>query len=263
MKKFTIAAVLLFATACLFSCSKNSSSSPPTNTTQPAPIASYTYTWAGASPALVTFTNTSINATSYEWTFGDGTNSYLTSPTHIYTTGTYTATLVANSTYGYSTVSQTFTIPSTSVVYTVGEHYGGGVIFYIDATGQHGLIASTSDLSSTSWGCSSANVPNADGTAIGTGSANTTAILASCNTVGTAAYECKNLSLNGYNDWYLPSAGELNALYFNNSVGMSGNYWSSSNYLNNLAIVYDFQATDSETHNDKNGINKVRPIRSF
>jgi len=27
----------------------------------------------------------------------------------------------------------------------IGDHFGGGIIFYVDTTGQHGLIASLSD----------------------------------------------------------------------------------------------------------------------
>ena len=43
-----------------------------------------------------TFTNTSINAESYEWDFGDGNTSTEASPTHIYATAnTYTVTLTA------------------------------------------------------------------------------------------------------------------------------------------------------------------------
>jgi PKD repeat protein len=46
--------------------------------------------------AIATFTNTSGNATSYEWNFGDGTTSASPNPSHMYTVaGTYTVTLVA------------------------------------------------------------------------------------------------------------------------------------------------------------------------
>ena len=31
--------------------------------------------------------------------------------------------------------------------HTIGEHYGGGIIFYVDASGEHGLIAATADQS--------------------------------------------------------------------------------------------------------------------
>ena len=48
-------------------------------------------------PASVAFTNTSNNASSYVWDFGDGTTDTTTSPTHVYTTaGTYTVRLIAN-----------------------------------------------------------------------------------------------------------------------------------------------------------------------
>jgi len=48
-------------------------------------------------PAQVTFQNTSENATSYKWDFGDGNTSTEASVTHQYTTtGNYTITLVAS-----------------------------------------------------------------------------------------------------------------------------------------------------------------------
>jgi PKD repeat protein len=60
--------------------------------------------------AIATFVNSSTNATSYEWSFGDGTSSSSASPSHMYTVaGTYTVTLVAingacaNDTMIYST----------------------------------------------------------------------------------------------------------------------------------------------------------------
>lgn len=51
--------------------------------------------------ATVSFSNNSTNAVSYQWYFGDGNASNLTSPTHTYTAqGTYTVTLVAISALG-------------------------------------------------------------------------------------------------------------------------------------------------------------------
>jgi len=52
----------------------------------------------GCAPFLVTFTNTSTGGTSYQWNFGDGNTSVLTSPTHTYNTvGTDTVTLIVHS----------------------------------------------------------------------------------------------------------------------------------------------------------------------
>ena len=73
----------------------------------------------------VTFNNTSSNATSYSWDFGDGSSaSTEINPTHTYaTTGTYTVTLIASNNCGSdtATTSITVTVPSS--------------LFYIDAGG--------------------------------------------------------------------------------------------------------------------------------
>ncbi len=48
-------------------------------------------------PANISFANTSLNATSFHWDFGDGSTSTLQSPTHTYSAaGNYTVTLIAS-----------------------------------------------------------------------------------------------------------------------------------------------------------------------
>ncbi|MDR2835807.1 MAG: PKD domain-containing protein [Bacteroidales bacterium] len=71
----------------------------------PPPIADFEYTGAtGYTPCTVTFINTSSNADSYYWDFGDGATSSDASPTHIYTTGgEKTVTLSATNTGGTTT----------------------------------------------------------------------------------------------------------------------------------------------------------------
>jgi len=68
----------------------------------PSPIASFTATpTSGTAPLLVSFNNTSANATTYVWYFGDGSASTQTNPNYTYSTpGTYTVTLVASTNNG-------------------------------------------------------------------------------------------------------------------------------------------------------------------
>ena len=65
-----------------------------------------------AGPAAVTFLNTSTNAVSYRWTFGDGASSTASAPSHTYAApGAYTVTLVARSADGRSsTKTDTYTV---------------------------------------------------------------------------------------------------------------------------------------------------------
>ena len=48
-----------------------------------------------------------------------------------------------------------FSFSSLSFAVTIGDHYGGGVVFYVDASGQQGLIAAETDISKSHtdmWG---------------------------------------------------------------------------------------------------------------
>lgn len=73
----------------------------------PAPDFSATPTF-GAEPLAVQFTNLSQNATSYLWTFGDGSSSTAVSPAHTYQTGgVYTVTLRASNPGGSVELTRT------------------------------------------------------------------------------------------------------------------------------------------------------------
>ncbi|QKG79458.1 PKD domain-containing protein [Tenuifilum thalassicum] len=68
------------------------------------PLASFTYV---ANKTTVTFTNTSINANSYSWDFGDGTTSTEENPTHTFPDGgTYTVALTASDGVDNNTFTQ-------------------------------------------------------------------------------------------------------------------------------------------------------------
>jgi PKD repeat protein len=58
-------------------------------------------TFAFCPPLLVSFTNQSVGALSYEWDFGNGNGSSIANPSHIYTqSGTFTVTLVVTNANG-------------------------------------------------------------------------------------------------------------------------------------------------------------------
>jgi hypothetical protein len=152
-------------------------------------------------------------------------------------------------------------------MFAIGDSYAGGIIFYIDGTGRHGLIAATSDQSTGAvWGCIGNSIPTS--TAIGTGQANTIAIVDICTDEGIAARICNDLVLNGYSDWFLPSKDELNEMYLQKTaIGgfANDNYWSSSEYddESNYAWVQPFGPGGGQGLYAKNGANYVRAVRAF
>src|SRR5688500_6854428 len=106
---------------------------------------------------------------------------------------------------------------STPPVHHVGESYGGGIIIYVNGTGEHGLIAAPTDYyTSAPWGCQGTNLSGASGTTVGTGQDNSADIiddLTGCSTPGNAAKICDSLVIGGYDDWFLPSQDELVLMY--------------------------------------------------
>lgn len=126
----------------------------------------------------------------------------------------------------------------------IGELYGGGIIFYIDPSGDHGLICAPTDQSnSAEWGFFEKQ-RGANGYDVGTGKSNTEKIVANSDKE-TAASICYNLHLGGYDDWFLPSQEELILMHHNlklKGIGdfIEDNYWSSTETDFNNAWEYHF-----------------------
>jgi hypothetical protein len=174
----------------------------------------------------------------------------------------------------------------------VGDLAEGGIVFYVDETGEHGLVAAMEDLTEGAtdlygwgingyeWGCLGENVIGADGQAIGTGYQNTMDIVnQGCVTDNggiTAAQAALDAEINGYSDWYLPSIDELYEMYSTiGNEGLEGNiggfdtsdfpyYWSSSESINTNAWVVNFSDGDSSfIYFIKDYTFRVRVIRAF
>ena len=148
--------------------------------------------------------------------------------------------------------------------FEIGQNYGGGIIFYIDETGKHGLIAAPGDQGQAKWGCSETSISGTS-TAIGTGHANTTLIVNGCSEAGTAARICNDLSMGSYDDWFLPSKDELLLMYAQKKVigGFARHeYWSSSEYLPSFAW-FEFFSNGFQYNSIKYGTKYVRAVRAF
>ena len=159
----------------------------------------------------------------------------------------------------------------------IGDFHEGGVIFYLDSTGEHGLVCAVLDQSAAAeWGCMGIPITeDANGDeAIGTGSQNTQHIESGCNTVGTAADIASNLTLNGFSDWFLPSKDELNQMYVNKALidatalanggttFVTSNYWSSTQDDSIKAWDQSFNNGNQGAGN-KNDMFYVRSVRAF
>jgi hypothetical protein len=164
-----------------------------------------------------------------------------------------------------------------SGAFSIGQSYGGGIIFWIDGTGQHGLIADTTDTSyrMIKWGDGYFLNTGATGTAVGTGAANTKKIIAVQGTkYNYAALVCANYRGGGYADWFLPSKDELYQLYKQKIAGVVrgftwGAYWSSSEFY--VASFPKQQAyawtkifyNETAYYSLKDRVDGVRCVRAF
>ena len=174
----------------------------------------------------------------------------------------------------------------TNNAISVGDFLQGGVVFYIFVDGDtgyvagetHGLIAAVQDQSSGIRWYNGINVTTgATGTAIGTGSANTDAIINVQGPTETsyAAGLARAYTGGGHIDWFLPSKDELNKMYLNKNIinttaaANSGsdfsanNYWSSTEYDSNTAWVQYFGNGGQGYYDKVNTYVSVRAVRAF
>jgi len=171
---------------------------------------------------------------------------------------------------------QTPVLPPTLCGLSIGDTHQGGIIFYLDASGCHGLIAAPTDQSTgIVWWNGSYVDTYAYGNGIGSGEGNSQGIRRWQGTCSScyASELCQDLSLGGENDWYLPSKYELNLMYENigqgNALGL-GNigsfsdsyYWSSTEFTLNSAWRQYFN-DGNQTIIVKNVTHDVRAVRAF
>jgi hypothetical protein len=164
----------------------------------------------------------------------------------------------------------------TDTMVQVGCYYRGGIVAYIlqngdpgyDPNVQHGIIVAPVDQGTTAgvpWGCY--GYPNfGTSKAIGSGKQNTELIISNCSDNYTAARLCYDLSLNGYDDWYLPSFDETGKLaQYNNLFGgfFPDPYWTSTEYTAPIYAYVRFIQGGSIAYFNRESLTRVRAIRYF
>ena len=110
------------------------------------------------------------------------------------------------------------------------------------------------------WSGNTSSLIGTTVTAIGTGYANTSQMIANSSTAGKAGTVARAFQGGGKTDWYLPSKDELNQMYVNKTaigISSSGSYWSSSE-RNAQSFASGVQVSTG-TQNEFN----VRPVRAF
>jgi len=181
-----------------------------------------------------------------------------------------------------------------SVTYALGDiGPGGGLVFLISGGLTYEMApktwsgAGTPDLNpGTRWCDAYTNITGAVGIAIGTGSANTTAMQAPACTA-FAGVSARAYAGGGLTDWFLPSEDELNAMcnysrtwtgtpptgpctgtqngtFASGTYGFANDtYWSSTQTAVNLAAAQNPNSGAVFAGFKDNSAVRVRPVRAF
>jgi hypothetical protein len=171
--------------------------------------------------------------------------------------------------------------------YEVGDFAQGGIVFWVDETGQHGLVCTIEDVTSSTirWYAGSYGITRAVGDGVYGGEDNTNLIINAQMVLGDdgndyAASVCSDLVVThggvDYGDWYLPTVEELlmigqNRVIVNDSSIANGGtalvtspYWSSNEVnANDAKYVLITPGGTSTSNTNKTAPFNVRAIREF
>jgi hypothetical protein len=168
--------------------------------------------------------------------------------------------------------------------YNIGDSAHGGIVFWIDATGQHGLVcAKTNQSESIRWYAGTNGNTQALGDGPFAGKLNTAIIIAAHVAIGDddstyAARLCNELVVTqggkNYGDWYLPSKEEMYMIAQNASIInatatsyggtalTNGYYWTSTEKDNSSAWL-QLIGFGIMPNYSKSLSYKVRAVRAF
>lgn len=166
--------------------------------------------------------------------------------------------------------------------YKIGDFEHGGIVFYIDESGQHGLVCTKEDHGvEVKWGDRKKirrNERFSEDLSTTTTIFNKNARKRDGIGEDHAIHICDKLEVieggKSFNDWYLPSKEELNLMYLNaviiDSTALSNGgspfaktyYWSATEVDYTSAWIQTFENGKQAQHY-KNYNYNVRPVRAF
>ena len=142
-------------------------------------------------------------------------------------------------------------------IYSIGDTgpSGVGIVFYVTDGGLHGLEVAPEDQgTNVVWSNNNVDLVNGSSALpdeIGTGSANTDAIINQPGNDDCAALRCRNYRAAEEGDWFLPSRNELKAIWDNLVDDGSGSTTESTNNgVGNFATTWSYWSS-SESSVDK------------
>jgi len=140
----------------------------------------------------------------------------------------------------YYTGTQWQVTSAVNPSYEIGDNALGGIVFYINADGTHGLVAAVQDQFTSNWYNAHDNLNN------------------------PAYHDTEGAK---YFDWRLPSKYELNLMYLQNTTigGFSSTfYWSSTEYSGNPSYAWvQHLLAGAVNYINKQANYRVRAIRQF
>lgn len=161
----------------------------------------------------------------------------------------------------------------------IGQVYAGGIIYYLDGNGGGLVFAHEYDQDAIyPWSTGNYSTIGASSESVGGGAYNTAEIVDALGSGNYAANICDELVYKGYDDWFLPSIGDLeqihevkSSIYDNSDFVFYGVvYWSSteygeSAYASNLSTSwwFDSRIVHKSGNSDVIGEVKILPVRSF
>jgi TolB-like protein len=167
--------------------------------------------------------------------------------------------------------------PTSNQTYKIGDTGpAGGTVFYDKGSYTDSwryLEYAPNNFRSVYWGPYGLNIAGTE-TRIGSGKINTEIIVRVLNRrgeKGMAAQLCSEYTLNGHNDWFLPSKDELNLLYtylkenilLESRFGFYGWLYSSSQYDDTNAWGHNFTNGYQGGYHKNISDGYVRAVRAF